>query len=1092
MAIARIQGNLLADNLQRSANLSVQGNLLYVDVVNSRIGVLDSTPGVALDVNGNINANGITADNISATANVYAGNLISDGAIVGNVDAGNVSLTGNIVVNSLTANTTVTAQGNVTGNNLISNVAIIVQGSGGNITGADGVYAGILNATGNVVGGNVVANANVVAGNLTLEPYLSGQVTAHYGYFTGNVDVLGNLNASIGVVYANSGIFYGNLVTGNNAGFAGFPGFTQLGSNVVFQFAGNVNSYSQLNFENVSNGTHASTDLVLTADNGNDSSYFLNVGLAGSAWDGTQDNSLTDALGPNDGYIYVHDGNLVIGTNQAGDNLKIIAGGSNATFIVAEYSDNRVDIYGNLFVTGNLSGNIIGNIDASFLTSGTVPAARLTGTYNIDIDGQANTAVTAGTVTTNAQPNITSVGQLSSLSVSGNISSGNIEATLFDSTNTANAPPVAGSYTGERVRLYDFNNAAKTNYAIGVESNYIWTGVDDSTDSTGFKWYGNASLAATLTGTGNLTTVGNVSAPSLLGNLYGNSFGNVSGNLLGNMYGNLDGNLIGSVFGDDGTLLIDSVEENFYGNNISANSFVGPLTGNVTANSVVPGANVTYNIGTDSNQWANIYALRTFVGNSYTGNVLPTANLTGNLGSTTERWRSLWVDGQSIHLGNIVQKEVNSTTIGFFQADGITPAIIDAGSISAGSTLTNGNTQVAAAANANVTFTITSVPTLTVSPNLLTANGNISGNYILGNGSLLSGIITSVANINNGNSNVSIDGAGANITMGVGGVANIVVVYNTGVNISGQTYIDNALVTGNLTVNGNLNTVNVANVEIADPIIGIGRGSNNTPLTLDDGKDRGMGLWYYTTAEHQAFMGYDSSATKMLVAQNVSISNSVVSVNDYGNVVLGNVDAQGNVSGSFLLGNIRFATGVTTNAFSIINLQGWSNAQSGGNVVIESSGLSNLAVNAGNGITLTGNATTDTFAIAVTGSTNDGTLFGAGGNMGLILGDPVTTSIDLGTVVDLVITSAYDLGGLTTANWNQVNNNLLPVVDATYDIGNATNRWNNVTIAGLFSSPISTKTGTSTGTAGQIAWDANYIYVCTATNTWKRVGLNSF
>ena len=30
---------------------------------------------------------------------------------------------------------------------------------------------------------------------------------------------------------------------------------------------------------------------------------------------------------------------------------------------------------------------------------------------------------------------------------------------------------------------------------------------------------------------------------------------------------------------------------------------------------------------------------------------------------------------------------------------------------------------------------------------------------------------------------------------------------------------------------------------------------------------------------------------------------------------------------------------------------------------------------------------------------------------------------------------------------------------------------------------------TATGTQGQIAWDANYIYVCTATNTWKRVAL---
>jgi len=37
--------------------------------------------------------------------------------------------------------------------------------------------------------------------------------------------------------------------------------------------------------------------------------------------------------------------------------------------------------------------------------------------------------------------------------------------------------------------------------------------------------------------------------------------------------------------------------------------------------------------------------------------------------------------------------------------------------------------------------------------------------------------------------------------------------------------------------------------------------------------------------------------------------------------------------------------------------------------------------------------------------------------------------------------------------------------------------------------PNGTKTATATGTAGQITWDANYIYICTATNTWKRAAL---
>ena len=33
---------------------------------------------------------------------------------------------------------------------------------------------------------------------------------------------------------------------------------------------------------------------------------------------------------------------------------------------------------------------------------------------------------------------------------------------------------------------------------------------------------------------------------------------------------------------------------------------------------------------------------------------------------------------------------------------------------------------------------------------------------------------------------------------------------------------------------------------------------------------------------------------------------------------------------------------------------------------------------------------------------------------------------------------------------------------------------------------------TATGTAGEICWDANYIYVCTATNTWKRTAINTW
>jgi hypothetical protein len=33
---------------------------------------------------------------------------------------------------------------------------------------------------------------------------------------------------------------------------------------------------------------------------------------------------------------------------------------------------------------------------------------------------------------------------------------------------------------------------------------------------------------------------------------------------------------------------------------------------------------------------------------------------------------------------------------------------------------------------------------------------------------------------------------------------------------------------------------------------------------------------------------------------------------------------------------------------------------------------------------------------------------------------------------------------------------------------------------------------TAAGTAGQIRWDSGHIYVCTATNTWKRVAISTW
>jgi len=91
----------------------------------------------------------------------------------------------------------------------------------------------------------------------------------------------------------------------------------------------------------------------------------------------------------------------------------------------------------------------------------------------------AGSATTAGTVTTNAQPNITSVGTLTSLAVTGNVTAGNvyansgtIGANLLTGTLTTNAQPNVTS-VGTLTNLVVTGNVTTGNVLLdgGLQSN---------------------------------------------------------------------------------------------------------------------------------------------------------------------------------------------------------------------------------------------------------------------------------------------------------------------------------------------------------------------------------------------------------------------------------------------------------------------------------------------------------------------------------------------------------------------------------------------------------------------------------------------
>jgi hypothetical protein len=186
---------------------------------------------------------------------------------------------------------------------------------------------------------------------------------------------------------------------------------------------------------------------------------------------------------------------------------------------------------------------------------------------------------------------------------------------------------------------------------------------------------------------------------------------------------------------------------------------------------------------------------------------------------------------------------------------------------------------------------------------LVSATGNITGNYILGNITFANGFNSNT--IFNGTSNVLIGAANGNITMSVNGTSNVVVVTSDTVQTNNISTTGNAIVGGDLVVNGNLVYVNVTDLNVEDPIIGLGRGANNAPLTTDDGKDRGEQLWYYAGSEKSAFTGYDNSAGKILLATDVTITNEIVTVNNLGNLVIGNLEgASSSVTGTATAGNV--------------------------------------------------------------------------------------------------------------------------------------------------------------------------------------------
>ena len=577
--------------------------------------------------------------------------------VTGTTNQINVANVGNILTLSLPQNLNTTA--NIQLNQLTVNDLIIL----GNVS----------NVIPSVVGGKIIYVANT-ANNFT-GINNSGLVTGNIGnsvwagilYNTTSNTWVMDIGNSDGItsdtIYSTEITANGNIHLGNAYNNYDF-------THALIQGDTSVNNYSQFVLKNHYQGDSASADIVTVANNGDDSSYYIDMGINSNVYANT-DYAVT---GANDGYLYVNGGNLVIGTQTPTKVINFFTGGT----------DNLNKIRGTLSDTGlSMVGNVTANnmISVNATIGGIVSATgNITG---------GNLLAPAGQIS--AAGNITGLGiNGTTLSATANVRGGNV--------NTAGLISAAGNITGGNIL------------------------------STGIMSAGSAVIAANIAA-GNITSAiisatGNITGPNIIATIL-----QVSAVL------SVNGNIQGGNFLTSGLISTTG--------NVTANYFLGngsQLTGislarisNGTSNIAVATASGNANI--TINGTPNVVVFST-TGQYITGLLSASGNVTGGnlIGQNLTAGRVAIV-GSGKEVADDADFTYNSTTnvlsvAGNINANNFNGNIISTGNISTTANVigaygifTNGNTVI----NAGVSTT-----------------GNVTGNYFIGNGSQLTGVLTTI------------------------------------------------------------------------------------------------------------------------------------------------------------------------------------------------------------------------------------------------------------------------------------------------------------------------------------------------------------
>jgi hypothetical protein len=298
----------------------------------------------------------------------------------------------------------------------------------------------------------------------------------------------------------------------------------------------------------------------------------------------------------------------------------------------------------------------------------------------------------------------------------------------------------------------------------------------------------------------------------------------------------------------------------------------------------------------------------------------------------------------------------------------------------------------------------------------LSASGNVTGSYILGNGSQLTGIAASgtASNITSGTSNVNIVSSGGNVSVGVNGIANLAVFDTAG----------NTTITGNLLMTGNI-------IPTANNVYALG-----APAMQWKEVYIGPGSLYINGQEVLS-----SSAENIVVSananQNLALQTSGsggIRINPTGNGIIQvqgplQITAGKNITSSD--GNaIQFSNPVAVNNLTSQTLNNNLTLSANGTGVVSVTSILSTTGNINSSANISG---ANVLGTAVIGTTLSATANVIGGNV---------TTAGIGNIGTLAVTGTTRLTGNTTAG------HMLPAANVSYDLGSATAQWRTIYVSG--------------------------------------------